>query len=155
VNSIKLTDLNNNLFNTDRYYRTSIKGLKCCGFEQGQMDKRKTNRFRFEKVLEATIIGIDGTWAHKCQVVDVSDAGAKLSLKDAFLPVATKEFFLVFSDFGNVYRRCQRRWVKGDQIGVSFLKMKTKAPASRSGRDHSSPGQDNTNALRKLFDPVA
>ena len=123
-------------------------------FEQDQMDKRKTNRFRFEKVLEATIIGIDGTWAQKCQVVDVSDAGAKLNLKDAFLPVASKEFFLVFSDFGNVYRRCQRRWVKGDQIGVLFLKMKTKASASR--RDLSeSLGQDGPNAFRKLFDPVA
>ena len=151
ANSIKPTDLTNNPFSIDRYYRTSIKPFTCSVFEQGQMDKRKTNRFRFEKVLEATIIGIDGTWAQKCRVVDVSDAGAKLSLKDAFLPVASKEFFLVFSDFGNVYRRCQRRWVKGDQIGVSFLKMRAKTPASR--RDLSGP--DGPGALRKLFDPVA
>jgi hypothetical protein len=33
-----------------------------------------------------------------------------------------KEFFLLLSSTGLAYRRCELVWVRGEQIGVSFLK---------------------------------
>ncbi len=100
------------------------------------IEQRKTNRFTFEKSLEATIVSIDGTWSRKCLVEDVSDSGAKVTLEAPLKPSASDEFFLVFTKMGCVYRRCQRRWLNGEQMGVLFLKMKNGKLVARSNQDH-------------------
>lgn len=99
-------------------------------------EQRKTNRFTFEKSLEAAIVSIDGTWSQRCLVEDVSDAGAKVTLERPLKPSASDEFFLVFTKMGCVYRRCQRRWLNGEQMGVLFLKMKNGKLVARSNQDH-------------------
>jgi hypothetical protein len=64
-------------------------------------------------------MAIDGTWCRECQVIDVSETGARIGLVGAVADL--REFFLLLSTFGNpVFRRCRREWVDGKQMGVSF-----------------------------------
>ena len=66
----------------------------------------------------AKIIAIDGSWAHDCRVLDVSDSGAKLTIKEqSDLP---KDFILALSVDGKATRQCHVMWVKDSEIGVVF-----------------------------------
>lgn len=66
----------------------------------------------------AKIIAIDGSWAHDCRVVDVSDSGAKLTIQEqSDLP---KDFILALSMDGKATRQCHVMWVKDSEIGVVF-----------------------------------
>jgi hypothetical protein len=80
-------------------------------------------RVQFDHPLQAQLMAIDGTWCRECLVVDVSETGARIALTG---PAAElNEFFLMLSTFGNpVFRRCEREWVDGTLIGVSFHKSK-------------------------------
>jgi PilZ domain len=82
-------------------------------------ERRKGARVQFEPPLKVTMMAIDGTWARECLLVDVSESGARIGMKDT--GVSTEEFFLVLSSTGTpAFRRCKRAWVEGDLIGVSF-----------------------------------
>jgi PilZ domain len=84
-------------------------------------ERRRAHRVQFEKPLDAKIMAIDGTWCHECQLLDVSESGARITL--ASPAAGLMEFFLVLSSFGiPVYRRCKRAWVDGPQMGVAFQK---------------------------------
>jgi hypothetical protein len=87
-------------------------------------EKRTGRRVRFEQVVQARMMGIDGTWQRECVVDDVSDGGAKLRVNDTIEGLPLKEFFLVLSSTGLAYRHCRLAWVNGDQVGVSFLGRK-------------------------------
>jgi hypothetical protein len=67
-------------------------------------------------------MAIDGTWQRPCTMKDVSETGAKLTVDGSIERLPLKEFLLVLSTMGMAYRRCQLAWVRGDQIGVYFLK---------------------------------
>ena len=67
-------------------------------------------------------MAIDGTWQRECRIGDVSDTGAKLTIRGSVDGIDTEEFFLVLSATGNAHRRCERIWLNGDEIGVRFLK---------------------------------
>jgi hypothetical protein len=67
-------------------------------------------------------MAIDGTWRRACTMLDVSDAGATLSIDGSIEGLPMSEFFLVLSSMGKTYRRCQLAWVNGNQVGVDFLK---------------------------------
>ena len=54
-------------------------------------------------------------------MLDVSETGAKLALKGSVQGLHLKEFFLVLSSTGAVFRRCELAWVNGEQIGANFL----------------------------------
>ena len=84
-------------------------------------DKRKKQRVDFSTVVDVNIVAIDGTWRSSCKLLDISEGGAKLSI-DHVGKLPSKEFFLLFSTTGAVYRRCQLSWVNGEQIGVTFLR---------------------------------
>lgn len=75
----------------------------------------------FEQGLPVHLIGLDGTWSHDCLMQDVSESGAKLTLPQTPDEAAIKEFFLLLSMQGLVYRRCQLVWANGKQIGVNFI----------------------------------
>lgn len=116
------------------------------------LEQRKTSRFTFEKALEATIMSIDGTWARKCFVEDVSDAGAKLTLDGGTFQGANDEFFLVLTKVGTVYRRCQRRWIHGEQMGVLFLKPgKNGKLVARAKGDHDEAQEKSKPAKRSAW----
>jgi hypothetical protein len=87
-------------------------------------EKRTGRRVRFEQVVQARMMGIDGTWQRECVVDDVSDGGAKLRVSDTIEGLPLQEFFLVLSSTGLAYRHCRLAWVNGDQVGVSFLGRK-------------------------------
>ena len=90
------------------------------------MENRKAQRVVFERGYAANMMAIDGTWRHSCIVEDVSDTGAKLTIEGSIEGLNLKEFFLLLSSMGKVYRRCELAWVNGDQVGVYFLKPGTK-----------------------------
>jgi hypothetical protein len=94
---------------------------------------RKSDRVDFERGIPIFIMGIDGTWRRNCVMIDVSQTGARLCIEGAFEGLDLKEFFLLLSSTGLVYRRCRLVRVTGDQIGVEFLKQATTKPKRAAG----------------------
>jgi hypothetical protein len=93
-------------------------------------ERRKGARVQFEPPLKVTMMAIDGTWARECLLMDVSESGARIGMKDT--GVSTEEFFLLLSSVGTpAFRRCKRAWVEGDLIGVSFDKAQPAKPTKR------------------------
>jgi hypothetical protein len=82
-------------------------------------NQRKSFRRRVN--WEAAIIAVDGTWQHKCTIVDVSASGAQLSLNpEISIP---REFFLSFTGNGRVYRPCELIWRTDEKLGVRFTRV--------------------------------
>ena len=78
-------------------------------------EQRRSPRKRVLKA--ATIIFKDGNCAGTCQVLDISETGARLGAVDALL--CPRVFTLKLRD-GSVHD-CEVRWRSGDTLGVSFL----------------------------------
>jgi PilZ domain len=84
-------------------------------------ERRKEVRVQFETPLDARVMAIDGTSCRECQLIDISESGARMTLASP-APELT-EFFLVMSSFTNpVFRHCRREWVDGPMMGVTFQK---------------------------------
>jgi hypothetical protein len=92
--------------------------------------ERKSLRVKFEGGIDATIVGIDGTWYFACSVVDISKTGARLKLDSMIDRTRLKEFFLVLSSGGQVRRRCRLVRQLGDEIGIEFIHVPV---ATRTG----------------------
>ena len=84
------------------------------------MEQRKSRRVVFESGYDARMMAIDGTWQRACQIEDISETGAKLSVESSIEGLPLKEFFLVLSSTGTAFRRCELAWVNGDNLGVYF-----------------------------------
>jgi hypothetical protein len=82
--------------------------------------ERKSGRIRFERGFPVWIMGIDGTWRRDCVMLDVSQTGARLRIEGSLEGLNLKEFFLLLSSTGLVYRRCELVRVAGDEIGIAF-----------------------------------
>jgi hypothetical protein len=91
--------------------------------------QRPEHRVTFENGFPAHLMAIDGTWRRACLLQEVSDNDATLSVASSIEGLQLKEFFLLLSSTGLVYRRCALQWVNGDQIGVAFLSQKGKKRA--------------------------
>jgi hypothetical protein len=96
---------------------------------------RKGARVIFERAIDVQMMGIDGTWRRDCQLADVSASGARLIVPGSMEGLNLKEFFLVLTSNGAVFRRCEIIRVNGDEIGVRFLK---KTEARKSARRSAS-----------------
>ncbi|MBI5319512.1 PilZ domain-containing protein [Bradyrhizobium sp.] len=94
-------------------------------------ERRQSRRVVFEHPVTAQLMAIDGTWRRECSIYDVSEEGAKLAVGSSIEGLQLTEFFLVLSSTGLAYRRCKLAWVNGDQIGVTFLKLRGKKGARR------------------------
>jgi len=98
-------------------------------------ERRKTPRVLFEKPLAARIMAIDGTWCRECQMIEVSESGARIRLER--MAAELTEFFLVLSSSGSpVFRRCRRAWVDGPTMGVAF----ERGPVA--GKSMAAPGRN-------------
>jgi hypothetical protein len=87
-------------------------------------------RVRFDPPLKVTMMAIDGTWARECLLMDASDSGAQIVVKDS--GVLTEEFFLLLSSIGSpAFRRCKCVWVEGELIGVTFDKRRPAAKPTK------------------------
>lgn len=90
-------------------------------------DQRKAERITFSRGYGVSIMAIDGTWRRACKMHDISATGASLQVEGSIEGLALKEFFLVLSESGHVFRRCQLIRVNGDELGVMFVfKTETK-----------------------------
>jgi hypothetical protein len=85
-------------------------------------ERRSYDRVQFGRGYTARIMAIDGTWSRDCRIGDVSDTGAKLTVRGSIEGLDLGEFFLMLSASGSAHRRCERIWLNGDEIGVRFLK---------------------------------
>jgi hypothetical protein len=89
----------------------------------------------------------DGKWRMPCAMDDVSDKGAKLSVKGSADNVTLKEFILLLSANGKAHRHCEVSWVKGSEIGVRFVKpdrRKHNTPARKGDTSSAeSPAADD------------
>jgi hypothetical protein len=88
----------------------------------------------FERGIAAYIMGIDGTWRCECTMDEVSEAGAKLTVKRSMDGLNIREFFLVLSSIGLAFRRCQLARVNGNKISATFVSQKAK---KKQGSDSS------------------
>ncbi len=102
-------------------------------------DKRKNPRVNFQTGVTVQIVGIDGTWRRTCTMRDVSDGGALLVVEGSLAGLELNEFFLSLSSTGLAYRRCEKSWVNGDQLGVVFIKADAK-PARRPRKSRMPAG---------------
>jgi len=100
-------------------------------------ERRVVGRVRFGRGYTAKIMAIDGTWQRECRIGDVSDTGAKLSVRGSVEDIDTHEFFLVLTPTGNAHRRCERVWLNGDEIGVRFLKDAPGKPPRQVWKDEA------------------
>jgi PilZ domain len=100
--------------------------------------KRKVDRVHFELGYPARIMGTDATWYRQCLVDDISETGARMSFNGSVEGLPLKEFFLVLSERGTAYRLCEMIWLKGETMGVRFLKKAVGDPAQRRGRARGS-----------------
>jgi hypothetical protein len=107
------------------------------------MQKRKTNRVRFEMGYRARIMAIDGTWHRDCFIEDISKTGAKVVVSGTVEGLNLTEFFLVLSQTGSSYRRCEMKWLTGDTIGLWFL---LPADTAKSDRDDRKAGRRRISA---------
>jgi PilZ domain len=98
-------------------------------------ERRNFERVQFGRGYIATIMAIDGTWQRECRIGDVSDSGARLTIRGSVDGIDMQEFFLVLTPTGNAHRRCERIWLNGDEIGVRFLKDQPTRPPRRVWED--------------------
>jgi hypothetical protein len=100
-----------------------------------EQKRKRASRVGFDLGYPARIMAIDGTWCRDCHLENVSQTGAKVSVKGSVDGLKLEEFFLALSSTGNAYRRCRMVWVSGDTIGVRF-----DVSRSVSGRPSDSRG---------------
>jgi hypothetical protein len=87
-------------------------------------DRRPETPVAFEPGIKAYIMGIDGTWRRGCTMTNISETGASLTIDETLADLNLKEFFLVLSSNGLVYRRCELGWINGSEIGAKFATHK-------------------------------
>ena len=97
-------------------------------------ERRQGDRVTFERGISVQIIDIEGTWHRDCKLEDISEIGAKLTVTETSDDLNMKEFFLLLSSTGLAYRRCEKTWQNGAQIGVNFIQsdVRKRKPARRS-----------------------
>jgi hypothetical protein len=91
-----------------------------------QEQKQQIRHVVFEHPLPVQLMAIDGTWRRACKLKDVSEIGATLHVEGPMQGLSLKEFFLVLSSTGLVYRRCQLDRVNGEELEVTFLRQSKK-----------------------------
>ena len=96
----------------------------------------RSRRVQFEPSYPARIVSIDGTRCLNCEIIDISQTDAQLSVQGAMNEL--KEFFLVLSTVGKpAHRRCRLAWVRGDRVGVLFLFGSSKKRAGIDDAENS------------------
>ena len=93
---------------------------------------RRSERVSFERSIPVWMMGIDGTWRRDCVMVDVSQTCGRLRVEGSLQGLDLKEFFLLLSSTGLVYRRRELVRVDGDEVGIVFLEQGKYAKRKRS-----------------------
>lgn len=88
------------------------------------MQNRKKRRFRrksFERV--AALYFGDGLPATKCEVLDISEGGARLRPLTGSPKTLPEKFILMLSTCGKVRRDCRVIWRSAAELGVQFPQL--------------------------------
>ncbi|MGV7213409.1 PilZ domain-containing protein [Bradyrhizobium sp. UFLA05-112] len=102
-------------------------------------DQRKAKRVQLDHRYRATLVGADGTWRRNCVLLDVSQTGARLRIDGSPEVLKARQFFLLLSTTGLVYRRCELVRLDGSEVGVEFVMSRTRGErALHSDRSPSS-----------------
>lgn len=96
-------------------------------------DKREAKRVHFDHERRAALLATDGTWRRECILVDVSESGARLRIDGSPDVLRAREFFLLLSPNGLVFRRCELVRLEGSEAGVHFLGPGGSRPSSMTG----------------------
>jgi hypothetical protein len=81
---------------------------------------RRFNRRAFDHI-GALDLG-DGSASMFCEVLDISEGGARLRLLMCTPDLLPNYFTLLLSSSGRVRRRCRVAWRQSDELGVQFTK---------------------------------
>ena len=92
-------------------------------------ESRKATRVSIEHSHPVNLMGVDGTWRRSCQLLDISDSGAKLVVEGPINVLQAREFFLLLSSTGLAFRKCELVWIDGDHAGVRFI---AKGPSKKA-----------------------
>jgi hypothetical protein len=76
-------------------------------------------RVSFENGVPVHLMAIDGTWLRDCEINDMSEADATLTLHASIEGLHLTEFFLLLSSTGLAFRLCSLQWVNGDQVRIT------------------------------------
>jgi hypothetical protein len=80
--------------------------------------KRRFDRKNFERMV-ALDLG-DGSASTSCEILDISDGGARLRPLMCAPKALPEKFTLLLSTCGRVRRNCQVIWRSADELGVQF-----------------------------------
>ncbi|KRR06439.1 pilus assembly protein PilZ [Bradyrhizobium jicamae] len=88
-------------------------------------NRRKAKRVQFGHDYRATLVAADGTWRRDCVLIDISETGARLRIDGSPDLLKARQFFLLLSTTGLVFRRCQLIRLEGSEVGVAFITSRT------------------------------
>lgn len=80
--------------------------------------KRRFDRRAFERMV-ALDLG-DGSASTSCEIMDISDGGARLRPLMCTPKALPEKFTLLLSACGKVRRNCRVIWRSGNELGVQF-----------------------------------
>ncbi|WP_445219903.1 PilZ domain-containing protein [Bradyrhizobium sp. Pa8] len=100
-------------------------------------DKRKAKRIQLGHHYRATLVAVDGTWRRNCVLIDISETGARLRIDGSLEVLKARQFFLLLSTMGLVFRRCELVRLDGEEAGVEFITSQTLR--ERSARSDKPP----------------
>jgi hypothetical protein len=80
--------------------------------------KRRFDRKTFERMV-ALDLG-DGSASTSCEIMDISDGGARLRPLMCTPKALPEKFTLLLSACGKVRRNCRVIWRSGNELGVQF-----------------------------------
>jgi len=98
-------------------------------------DNRGTERVKFSRGYDVCIMAIDGTWRRDCQLNEISDTDATLTVEGSIQGLNLKEFFLLLSSTGLAYRRCELVRVNGTEMDIHFLRGKPNKKRSSAKKE--------------------
>jgi hypothetical protein len=85
-------------------------------------------------------IAVKGQPPQSCQLIDISDGGARIQFADEDQATgAPAEFLLLLSGDGRVRRLCQLVRRLGREIGVGFVQAQNKAHVRSGARAEADP----------------
>jgi hypothetical protein len=88
----------------------------------GERKKRRFSRKSFERV--AALDFGDGSASTSCEVLDISDGGARLRPLLCTPKMLPEKFVLLLSTCGRVKRNCRVIWRSNLELGVQFAEAR-------------------------------
>lgn len=95
---------------------------------QSKLEKR---RFRRRDIrLLCRIVRSDGEMSGLCELLDVSQGGARIRISPDF--TVSEQFILILSRDGRIRRSCRLVWRRDNFVGAEFIATPIQIPAPAS-----------------------